>query len=94
MRRRHGRGRKIPRREFLKKGAQGGAILCVSPMILREMAGSMAEAAEEEHMNIHDLSRRDLERLLEVALGQGGDFAEVFAEYRTYTRINLEEDKL
>jgi TldD protein len=45
-------------------------------------------------MTIHDFSRRDLERLLEIALGRGGDFAEVFAEHRAHTRINLEEDKL
>jgi TldD protein len=85
-------GKQIPRREFLKKGAQGGAILVVSPMILRSMVGSVAEAAGE--MTIDDLSRRDLEQLLEVALSRGGEFSEVFAEHRTYTRINLEENKL
>ena len=87
-------GKKIPRREFLKKGAQGGAILVVSPMILREMAGSAGWAAGGSEPSINDISRRDLEQLLEVALGRGGEFAEVFGEHRTYTRINLEEDKL
>lgn len=87
-------GRRIPRREFLKKGAQGGAILVVSPMLVQGLMGSAGEASQGEGMTIHDLKRSDLEHLLEIALGRGGDFAEVFAENRAYTRVNLDEDKL
>lgn len=86
-------GRRIPRREFIKKSAQGGAVLVVSPMILHGLSGAVAEGAEAG-LSIQDLQREDLERLLEVALSRGGDFAEVYAERSAYTRINLDEDKL
>jgi TldD protein len=94
MPKRQSRSRGIPRREFLKKGARGGAILVVSPMILEGMGGYMAEASERVVKNIEHLNIEDFQKLLEIALDRGGDFAEVFAEHRTYTRINLEEDKL
>jgi TldD protein len=86
-------GKRIPRREFIKKGAQGGALLAVSPMILQGLAGAAAEETAAE-LTIRDLGRQDLERLLEAALARGGDFAEVYAERSAYTRINLDEDKL
>ena len=36
------------------------------------------------------LSPADLRSVLGVALASGGDFAEVFMEYRTYDFINME----
>jgi TldD protein len=86
-------GKGIPRREFIKKSAQGGAVLVVSPFILRSLKAAVAEGAGSG-MTIRDLSRGDLEHLLEVALGRGGEFAEIYAEQSAYTRITLEEDKL
>jgi TldD protein len=86
-------GRRIPRREFIKKSAQGGAILVVSPMVLHGLTGATGEGAAPG-ASIRELSRSDLEHILEVALGQGGDFAEVYAERSAYTRINLDENKL
>jgi len=86
-------GQRIPRREFIKKSAQGGALLAVSPMILNGLAGAAAEETGAP-LTIRDLGRQDLVRLLEVALGRGGEFAEVYAEHSAYTRINLDEDKL
>jgi TldD protein len=38
------------------------------------------------------LSREDLRRILELALANGGEFAEIFLEYRAYDFINMEED--
>ncbi len=86
-------GKRIPRREFMKKGAQGGAILVVSPMIFHGLASAVAEGAGPE-ISIRDLNQQELTRLLEVALSRGGDFAEIYAESSAYTRINLDEDKL
>jgi len=86
-------GKRIPRREFIKKSAQGGAVLAVSPMILSGLTDVAAGGGGAE-LSIHDLDRQSLERLLEVALGRGGEFAEVYAEQSAYTRLNLDEDKL
>ncbi len=38
------------------------------------------------------LSAEDLARTLAVALASGGDFAEVFLEYRAYNFVMMEED--
>lgn len=38
------------------------------------------------------LSLRDLQLLLEAALSQGGDFADIFLEYRHYQAVTMEED--
>jgi len=86
-------GKRIPRREFIKKSAQGGAVLVASPVILSSLADAAAGGGGAE-LTIQDLGRQDLERLLEVALSRGGEFAEVYAEQSAYTRLNLDEDKL
>lgn len=39
-----------------------------------------------------NLSLRDLELILEAALSQGGDFADIFMEYRHYQAVVMEED--
>jgi TldD protein len=38
------------------------------------------------------LSQTDLQKVLNTALSQGGDFAEIFLEYRMFNSINMEED--
>jgi len=43
----------------------------------------------EDHFGMADAERK---RALELALSSGGDFAEVYCEYRTYSFINMEED--
>ena len=47
MRKKRLQEKKIPRREFLKKGAQGGAILVASPMILRGVLGEATRIAPQ-----------------------------------------------
>lgn len=39
-----------------------------------------------------NLNLRDLELILEAALSQGGDFADIFMEYRHYQAVVMEED--
>lgn len=43
----------------------------------------------EEHFG---LNPEDLEQVLNTALSQGGDFSEIFFEYRMYNSIRMEED--
>ena len=38
------------------------------------------------------ISKSDLQKILNIALSRGGEFAEVFLEYRLYHFINMEED--
>ncbi len=41
---------------------------------------------------LFSLSRRDLFNILDIALSRGGDFSELFLEYKTYNFVNMEED--
>jgi TldD protein len=43
----------------------------------------------EDHFS---LSSGDLQKILNTALIQGGDFSEIFLEYRVFSSINMEED--
>jgi len=43
----------------------------------------------EDHFH---LSAQDLQKILSIALASGGDFAEVFCEYRSYSSAFMEED--
>jgi TldD protein len=43
----------------------------------------------EDHLGMDESARK---KLLELALSRGGDFAEVYCEYRVYSFINMEED--
>jgi TldD protein len=45
--------------------------------------------AFEDHFH---LSKTELGKILSIALSKGGDFAEVYAEHRIYSFINMEED--
>jgi TldD protein len=43
----------------------------------------------EDHFFLQD---RDLQKILDVALSRGGDFAEIYLEHRAFSHINMEED--
>jgi len=43
----------------------------------------------EDHFHV---PKDDLEKILDVALSTGGEFAEIFLEYRAYNFVNMEDD--
>jgi len=45
--------------------------------------------AFEDHFQ---LSKDDLHKILNIALSKGGDFSEIFLDYKIYNAINMEED--
>jgi TldD protein len=45
--------------------------------------------AFEDHFNI---SLGDLQKILDISLSHGGDFSEIYLEYKIYNFINMEED--
>ena len=61
---------------------------------MKKQNRSQARAADDPlpYVNHFGLSPADLRGILEAALSSGGDFAEIFMEYRTYDFINMEED--
>ncbi len=55
-------------------------------------AAISASPAPLPYVDHFHLDPADLRNVLGVALSSGGDFAEIFMEYRTYDSINMEED--
>ena len=45
--------------------------------------------AFEDHFNI---SLGDLQKILDISLSRGGDFSEIYLEYKIYNFINMEEN--
>jgi TldD protein len=87
--------RRIDRRTFIRRGIEGGMLLALTPMILDQLRGQTALAEEAlVEPGFGRLGKEDLERLLAIALEDGGDFADVYAERRIRRNISLEEDKI
>lgn len=51
-----------------------------------------ASAQPQEYVDRFGLTDEDLHKILNFALSRGGDFAEIFLEYRINSFINMEED--
>jgi len=52
----------------------------------------MKKTSPLEFENHFPLSQEDILKILNLSLSQGGDFSEIFLEYKTYNFINMEED--
>ena len=52
----------------------------------------MKKLSSLEFENHFPLSKEELHKILRLSLSQGGDFSEIFLEYKTYNFINMEED--
>jgi TldD protein len=82
----------VTRRDFMKAGLTGGTIIATAPLWkLLSLSEPPADLAVNPAVN---LSKETLEKLLQVALQHGGEFAEVYAEYTVSNNISLDEDKI
>jgi len=82
----------ITRRRFLKSGLAGGAIIATVPIW---KLFSFSTPSADFYVNpAVNLSKKTMEKLLQVALQHGGEFAEVYVEYAVNNNISLEEDKI
>jgi len=82
----------IPRRKFLKTGITGGAIIATLPVW---KLFSFSAPPSDFHVNpAVNLSKETLEKLIKIALQNGGEFAEVYVEYSVGNQIFLEENKI
>jgi TldD protein len=82
----------VGRREFLKKTAKGGAVIATVPLWnLFSCALPPSDVATSPPV---DIDVETLNRLLSIALQNGGDFAEVYVEYNVTNNIDLDESKI
>lgn len=82
----------ITRREFLKTGVTGGAVIATLPVW---KLFSFSAPPSDFYVNpACNLSKETLEQLIKIALQKGGEFAEVYVEYNVSNYISLEENKI
>jgi len=82
----------ITRREFLKTGVTGGAVIATLP--LWKLFSFSAPPSDFYVNPACNLSKETLEKLIAIALQHGGEFAEVYVEYKVTNNIGLEENKI
>jgi len=82
----------IKRREFLKKGMAGGAVIATAPL-WKLFSYTLPPPDIPTKLPI-DLDQDTLIKLLETALQKGGEFAEIYLEYTINNSIGLDEDKI
>ena len=83
---------KFSRRDFLKKGIKGGATIALAPTIL-DLIFSQSTLAQIQRSD-YLLDPSTINKLLEIALSRGGEFADIFVEYNIVNGVTLEENKI
>ena len=84
----------LDRRTFLKKGIQAGTIVASVPLWKFLAAKNPETLLAEEPDAALPLGQEELKKLLEISLGRGGEFAEVYFERTVENSISLDEDKV
>jgi TldD protein len=84
----------MDRRSFLKKGMHTGALV-VSYPVWKHFAGKETDLLRATGADLPaSLDKEGLQKLLEVCLSRGGEFAEVYYERTVTNSISLDEDKI
>ena len=83
----------IDRRDFLKKSGTGIMVAASSSLWYDLLFGgkipSQSSSFFEERFGV---TREDMRKIIEVALSKGGEFSELFFEYRIANSVRMEED--
>ncbi len=80
----------IPRRAFLGTTIKGGLVLAAGPSLLSILEGCAGPEMTGAKLQIDPLI---LDRTIQAALAQGGDFADVYLENRISRSIMMEESR-
>lgn len=82
----------IRRRDFIRKGFIGGAAIAALPLLKR--FPNVLDTSCLINNPLFSLGKEDLERLLAIALENGGDFADIYVERRIENQLYLYENKI
>ena len=80
----------IPRRKFLDLTFKGGVALMATPALVSQLWSCKSPLPESM---VLDLDPGLLQKIIQKALENGGDFAEVYVENRISRNISMEESK-
>ena len=78
----------ISRRAFIQKGLAGGAAIALTPVLLKDLLSGTAN--EETAQPFKHFEPPMLDKIIQHALQKGGDFADVYMEYRVSRNILME----
>jgi TldD protein len=82
-----------PRRDFLKHCGIGLGVVMTSNLWLNELLANPTKAVGETLLsNYFGFTKEQLKKLLEIGLSRGGEFAELYFEYRISNNLTYEED--
>jgi TldD protein len=83
----------INRRDFLRKSGAGLAVGITSGLWSDLLAaGEVPVQSQTLFQDRFGVSREDMKKILEIALSKGGDFSELFFEYKISNSVRMEED--
>ena len=83
----------IGRRDFLKVSALGTVAAASSPLWYDLLfSGNVPPASAALFEHNFGITKEDMGKILEIALSKGGDFSELFFEYRIANSIQMEDD--
>lgn len=84
---------RINRRDFLKKSGVGVMVAVTSSLWYDLLfAGKIPPASSLFFEENFGVTREGMKKILEVALSKGGEFSEIFFEYRIANSVRMEED--
>jgi TldD protein len=86
------------RREFLKKSACGGAMFVSAPWWAKGfwdfIPGAEVEKRAVSFVDHFAIPSEDISRVVKAALANGGDYADVYFDYRLFNSLVLEEHRV
>lgn len=85
----------INRRKFLANCGAGAGIIIGSSLIMHPLLSSCSGGGKmPEDAGIFGFSKEEINNLLGIGLSKGGEFSELFFEYRISNNLTLEEDMI
>ena len=83
----------LDRRDFLKKGGIG-LVAAASSGLWSDLlfAGKIPSPSSSFFGEKFGVTPEDMKKILEIAKSKGGDFSELFFEYRIANNVRMEED--
>ncbi len=82
---------KLGRRGFLKGSLSFGAFMVSFPLMKFIPYGEPESISEN---NPFHLTKKEMEKILSIALSRGGEFAEIYFEYTISNNLSLDEEKI
>jgi TldD protein len=82
---------RLSRRDFIKQSALGGLALATVPSWGKGLLALEEKGEALPFIDHFGVSQEDMQKVLSIALSRGGDFAELFFDYRLRNSISLEE---